>query len=333
MKIVSKFGKNELIRFAPYIGICLIFIILPFLTGSYILSIVTKAIIFALFAMSLDILFGYMNLITMGHALYFGTAAFTAGYLMVKQGITSFWVCSGLGTLGAGLLAAITGPIALRVYGMYFMLVTLALGQLGYTVIFKYIREPGLEGMVGIKYPTLGIPGLVLNTDGFYYLVFAVFAVCFFLLYRLVRSPFGYAIQGIRQDETRMKSIGYNTWLYKYIAFIIAGLFAGLAGTLFAYYSGVIVANHVGVFTSVYVILMVIIGGPGTLFGPILGSFILVSLENIISAFTPERWYFILGVVFVLAAMFLRGGIWVYLLKARDKIRGMGYLHHGDIKG
>ena len=329
MKILKKLGKSELIRFAPYIGICVIVIILPFLTGSYVLSIVTKAIIFALFAVSLDILFGYMNLITMGHALYFGTAAFTAGYVMVKRGITSFWACSGIGTLGAGLLAAITGPIALRVYGMYFMLVTLALGQLGYTVFFKYVREPGLEGLVGIKYPSLGISGIVFNTTSFYYLTFVIFAICFFLLYRLVHSPLGYAIQGIRQDEDRMKSLGYNTWLYKYIAFVVGGMFAGVAGVLFAHFNRLMVPSHAGLMTSALVMLMVIIGSDRVFFGPIIGAIVIVFLEHYSSIYFAERWPLILGAAFIVAVMLLRGGISFYLVKLWNKVR----YQYGSVKG
>jgi branched-chain amino acid transport system permease protein len=142
-----------------------------------------------------------------------------------------------------------------------------------------------------------------------------------FLLHRLVNSPFGRALQGIREDETRMRHLGYNTWLYKYVAFVIAGLFAGIAGVLFGHYATIVVPANLSVLTSTLVMLMVIIGSTNVFFGPVVGATIVVLLQHYASIYTPERWPLILGAVFILAIMFLRGGISFHLTNLWDKIR------------
>jgi branched-chain amino acid transport system permease protein len=173
----------------------------------------------------------------------------------------------------------------------------------------------GTDGLIHIVYPSLGIPGLDLTPSSFYYLVFIAFIVCFFLLYLITNSPFGRALVGIRENEPRMLALGYNTWAHKYVAFIISGIFAGVAGVLYAFYYGAMVPSHLALLTSTSAMLMVIIGGAGTLFGPVLGAVVVVLLERIASIYTPERWPLILGAVFVICVLFVRGGFAVYVAR------------------
>jgi branched-chain amino acid transport system permease protein len=185
-----------------------------------------------------------------------------------------------------------------------------------------------MQGIAGLSRPELGIPGFSWSTISFYYFVLVVFLICLFLIYRITNSPFGYALRGIRENEPRMCSLGYNTWLHKYLAFVISGAFAGLAGVLFVYYNQMIVPAHLAVGTSFSPMVMVIIGGSGTLFGPVIGAFVIVFVEYFASLFTPERWPLILGGIFVIAIMYAQGGISIHLSRLWERIR----CRYGNIK-
>jgi len=330
LRPASQPWQEQLIRFTPYIASGLILIILPPFLPPYLQGLMTRVLIFAIFAMSLDLIFGYTGLLSLGHAAYFGVGGYTVGVLMLRFGITSFWIGAPLGILMAALIAAAFGIIALRVSGMYFLLVTFALGQLlssaGWK--WKWLSSAGTTGVVGIPRADLGLPWFTWNAISFYFFVLLIFALCFFILYRIVNSPFGYALKGIRESEPRMRALGYNIWLHKYIAFVVAGLLAGVAGVLFVYYNGVITPVHLAIGTSGPVMFMVIIGGAGTLYGPVIGAAVIILLEFYASIFTPERWPLILGGVFVISIMFARKGIGVYIARLWGKV----IEHYGSAK-
>jgi len=321
--------RDWLFAYAPYIGIGIILLIIPAFISTYFQSLLTKVLIFAIFAMSLDLILGYTGLLSLGHAAYLGVAGYTAGLLMARLGLTSFWIVAPAAIIMAGIAAAIIGYISLRVSGVYFLLVTLAFGQLLSVVAVKW-REVtgGTDGLVGIIYPDIGIPGLTLTDTNYYYLVFIAFVVCFFLLYRLINSPFGKALVGIRENEPRMRCLGYNTWAHKYIAFIISGLFAGVAGVLFASFYGIMVPGHLGLMTSASAMLMVVIGGAGTLFGPVIGAIVVLLFEHFASIYTPDRWPLILGAVFVICVLFIRGGFGFHLSKFWRRLR----IRYGNVE-
>lgn len=299
--------EERLFRFAPAIMIASLLMVLPLFVGTALVSLLTKILIFALLAMSLDIAFGYTGLWSFGHAAIFGVGAYTSGILIVHYGVTSFWLAASGGVLMAVLASAAFGLIALRVLGIYFLLVTFALGQLIYGIAIKWKRMTGgSDGLAGIPYPDIGFS---FSPISFYYFTLVIFIICALVLYRLTKSPFGYSLQGIREDETRMRVLGYNTWLYKYIALMISGLFGGIAGMLYIHFNGLIAPESVGMVGSGSVIIMTIIGGSGTLWGAIIGSAVIFLLEYFASLFTPERWPIILGACFVAAVTFARGGI------------------------
>lgn len=320
--------QSRLKQAGVYIVVAVIIVILPFFVSAYIQSMVMKILIFGIFALSLNLLWGYTGLFSLGHAAYFGVGGYTAGILIVRYGIHNFWITAPAGVLTAALFAAILGVPALRMAGAYFLLVTLAMGELISSVTDKWrSMTGGANGLVGISLPNLHLPWFTMNGLYFYYLIFVAFIVCAFLIYRLVNSPFGRALKGIRENEPRMSSLGYNTWLYKYLAFIIGGLFAGVSGVLFGHFTGIMAPVHVGIMTSTLVMLMVILGSSSTVLGPVLGAALVVILEHIASLYAPERWPLILGGIFVMAVMFLRGGVSVHLIRLWKRVS------YGSTKG
>jgi branched-chain amino acid transport system permease protein len=322
---VGKKWQGLLFRSIPYVIVVIILILLPVFVPPYLQSMVTKIFIFAIFAMSLDLIWGYTGLFSLGHAAFFGVGGYTSGILMLRYGVQSFWLSASLGILITVIFAAIFGVIALRVSGLYFLMVTFALGQLLFSAAWQWFHMTGgAFGLKGIPPPNIGIPGFVWNTTSWYYFVFLFLIVCYFLLYRVVNSPFGHALEGIREGESRMRALGYNTWLYRYVAYIIAGLFAGVAGVLFAHWNMLISPRHLGIVTSSMGLFYVIIGGAGTLFGPVIGAAVVILLEFYASIYTPTRWPLILGALFIVTVMFLPGGIAPYLMKLWKKIKS-GY--------
>ena len=313
-------GRRFLIQSVPYVLGCALFTVLPPFLPLYVQSVMSKVLIFAVFAMSLDIIMGYTGLLSLGHAAFFGVGGYTTAILMKKFDILSFWIVAPSSILMAAIFAALLGLIALRVSGIYFLLVTFALSMLLVSLASKWYWINGTDGMAGILRPDIGLDLFRWNAVKFYYFIFLVFALCYFLMRCVVNSPFGYALKGIRESESRMRALGYNTWLYKYIAFVIGGLFAGAAGVLFAYQSGVIAPWHLGVNVSTLAMLMCIIGGLGTLWGPAIGALVIILVEYFSSIYVPERWPLILGAVFVIAVMFLRGGIAAYLSRLWEKM-------------
>lgn len=308
----------------------LVLMVCPLFLSSYGEGIMTRFLIFALFAMSYNIVFGYVGLLSLGHAAFFGAGGYTVAILKLHYGIDLFWISAPLGLLVAVFTAAIFGLIALRTSGIYFLLVTFALGQMLFSLAWnvKWLNSKGMQGITGITLPDLGIPGFTLDATWFYYMVLIIFVFSVILLHRLVRSPYGFALVGIREDESRMEAVGYNTWLYKYLAFVISGAFAGIAGILFTYYNFFVSPNHLGIATSFLPMVMAIIGGLGTLFGPVIGAAVFIFVENYASIFAPQRWPLILGGLFVITIIFARDGIGVYLWRLFTKVT-LGY---GSIK-
>ena len=271
----------------------------------------------AIFAMSLNILVGYTGLPSLGHAAYFGVAAYTTGFLYLA-GINNFWWVVALGIVFGGLTAALFGLLAIRATGAYFMLITMALSQVLWGIAFKWRSfTGGDDGLPGIRRPEIGF-GIDLTTySHFYYFAFIIFLIVLIALFILLNSPFGYALKGIRESKSRMKALGYNVWLYKYMAFLFAGLFAAISGVLWVYYTGYVSPVNLGMDASVKALLMVILGGTGSLFGPVIGSGIIVLLENIVSGFT-ERWSLVLGIVYVVAIMFFSEGIFSIIKRGQQ---------------
>ena len=319
---LQKMGARErAYRLAPYAAVVCVLIVLGPVLPSFYLGMLTKVLIYAIFAISLDLMMGYGGLTSMGHAAFLGVAGYTAGIMAVKLGIDSFWVLLPAGIAVSAAVSALIGYICLRVSGTYFLLVTIAFGQLLAIVATKWYKVTGgTDGLVGIPRPDLGM-GFKISPLGFYFLVFIAFVVCFAILYRIVTSAYGRALVGVRENEPRMRSLGYNTWRLKYAAIIISGVIAGVAGVFLAFYYGAMVPSTLAIEMSTAAMLMVILGGPGTLFGPFIGAFVVVLGENISLTYVPDRWPLILGGIFVLCVMLLRGGFAPYLARLYGRLR------------
>lgn len=299
---------NIRLRLAALGAGALVLLLLPYFLPSYFLGLAAKMLIFALFAMSLDLLLGYTGLASLGHAAYFGVAAYTVGLLALKAD-ASLWLALPAGLLAAGVTAAFFGLLALRARGSYFLMITLALAQVLWAIAFSWrSMTGGDDGLPNIPRPELPLPWPLADSTPFYYFVLLVAGAAAVLLARIVRSPFGYALRGIRESESRMLALGYNVWRYKYLAFVLAGLFAGLAGCLYVYYNRFVSPEYLHVVRSAEVLLMVILGGAGTLVGPAIGAGVIVLLENLISAHT-QRWLMVLGAVYVVVTLFAPRGL------------------------
>lgn len=282
--------------------------LLPLALSSYQVGLLTKVLIFAIFAMSLNLSLGYAGLPSLGHAAYFGVGAYTVGLLTLKVW-DNFWVSMTCGLVAAAMTAALFGLLALRAEGSYLLMITLALAQVLWGIAFGWRwLTGGDDGLPGVPRPAAGLPWSLADGLRFYYLVLACFVAAVLALGLTARSPFGRALVGIRESARRMEVLGYNTWAYKYAAFVLAGALAGLAGNLFVYYNGFVSPAYLSIVFSAAALIMVILGGAGTLLGPALGSAVIVYLENMVSAYT-QRWLLVLGVVYVVVTLFAPEGI------------------------
>src|SRR2546427_1756 len=234
-------------------------------TNSFVILLVTRALAFSILVMSLDILLGFTGLASMGQAAYLGVGAYLTAILATRYQFGlgyDFWLVLVFGILLAAALAAIFGLLAIRATGVYFLMITLALGQCVWGLAYRWNSLTNGDNGINLRQrPKFGID--LANEVTFFYLVFGFFAVSLLLLYTLVRSPFGRSLAGIRERELRMKILGYNTWLHKYLAFIIAGAFGGLSGVLWAHTAGIVSPVNVELAFSVDALLMAGFGGGG----------------------------------------------------------------------
>ncbi|MBI3078884.1 MAG: branched-chain amino acid ABC transporter permease [Deltaproteobacteria bacterium] len=285
----------------------LLLIVPPFLS-SFLLTLLTQGVIYAILAMSLDIILGYTGLASLGHASYLGLGAYSVAILAMRHG-AGFWVTLAVGVLLAALVAAIFGLVALRATGVYFLMITLALGMVVWGLAHRWVSmTQGDNGISGILRPNLGLPWSLAHGLPFYYFALIGFFLALWLLWMVVRSPFGQTLVGIRESESRMRTLGYHVWLHKYIGFTIAGAVGGFAGVLWAYYNGFVSPAELQLATSVEILLMVALGGRGTLLGPALGAGIIVFLKNLVSVYT-HRWLLILGAVYIGTIVYAPEGI------------------------
>jgi branched-chain amino acid transport system permease protein len=298
----------------------LLLLISPPFLSSFLLTLLTQALIYAILAMSLDIILGYTGLASLGHAAYFGLGAYGVGILTTRYG-AGFWVALPAGVLLAVAVAAIFGLVALRATGVYFLMITLALGMVVWGLAHRWVTmTQGDNGISAIPRPDLGLPWSLAHSVPFYYFALAGFLISFWILRMIVRSPFGRSLVGIRESESRMRTLGYHVWLHKYIGFVIAGGFAGFAGVLWAYYNGFVSPVDLQLATSVEALLMVALGGRGTLLGPALGAGIIVMLKNLVSVYT-HRWLLILGVVYIATIVYAPEGIVGAVRQWRRRVR------------
>lgn len=275
----------------------------PVTLPGYLTSLATLTLIYALLAMSVDILAGYAGRTPLCHGAIFGTATYVVMYYATTAGGNP-WVALVLGILAALAISLVFAALAVRTNGVYFLLLTLALGMIVWGVCQRWTSVTGGEnGLRGNARPAVLADPIV-----FYYFVLAVGLAATYVMWRFVRSPFGLSLKGIRESESRMRSLGYNTTRHLLIGFLFSGLMAGLSGVLYAWFNSFVSPSTVALAQSVKGLLMVIVGGVGTLFGGVVGAAVIIVLENVVSSFT-ERWSMVLGGLFVLTMIFAPEGI------------------------
>jgi branched-chain amino acid transport system permease protein len=288
-------------------------VISPYDTG-----LLTQMLIYGIFAMSLDVLHGYTGMPSLGHAAYFGLAAYVTAICSLKLG-WGFAAAASAGLAVTALAAAAFHLLALRTAHSYYLMITLAFSQVLWSLAVSWTDVTGGDnGLPGVPRPSLGawFPWSLASTVGYFYLVLAIFIVSAAMLYVFVTSPFGYALRGIRDNEMRMRALGYHVWAYKYLASIVSAVFAGVAGELYMYLNNFVSPSSLSVTVSAQVLMMILVGAAGTLFGPVLGACVFVILQYVLSTYT-DRWLFVIGVIYVLLALYAPQGALAYL---RDRI-------------
>jgi branched-chain amino acid transport system permease protein len=268
--------------------------------------------------MSLDILLGYTGLSSFGHAGFFGAAGYVVAILSTRYKM-GFLFCLVSGVSLSVLISLIFGFLVAHATGVYFLIITLALGMCLWGLAFRWVSMTGGDnGISGIIRPDIGLPIALKDPLTFYYFIFVFFLIALILMAILIRSPFGHSLKGVRESESRMRVLGYHSWLHKYLAYVVSAAFASLAGVFWAYFNGFISPFDMDLNASIEIVLMVILGGPGTLIGPALGAGIIVFLKNFISAYT-QRWLLILGTIYIFTILYAPQGL-INLLK--DWLRG-----------
>jgi len=286
------------------------------LIGNYFLmSLFTRIVILAMAAVSLNLIMGFGGMVSFGHAAYLGIGGYAIG-ILAKEGINSGFVQWPLALAMSALFALAVGALSLRTRGVYFIMITLAFAQMVYYVAIGLDRYGGDDGMTIYKRSQFGDLINLSNKTAFYYLCLVLLLLAVYIVWRIVNSRFGMVIQGARSNDRRMRAIGFPTYRYKLVCFVIAGTICGLAGALLANHTDFISPAMMHWTRSGDLIVMAVLGGIGTVFGPVIGAVALLVLEEALSGVT-EYWQIIIGPIFLLVVLFARGGIDGMLLGAR----------------
>ncbi|MES2977209.1 MAG: branched-chain amino acid ABC transporter permease [Pseudomonadota bacterium] len=279
---------------APFIGLYPVFVM--------------KLLCFALFAAAFNLLLGFTGLLSFGHAAFFGSAAYVTGWLIKAQGWTPELSILA-GTLAAGLIGLVVGAVAIRRQGIYFAMITLAISQMVFFVCLQAPFTGGEDGLQGVPRGKL-FGAISLESDtALYYVVAVVFIATFLFIARIVSSPFGQVLKMIRENEPRAVSLGYEVDRYKLLAFVLSSALAGLAGSLKTLVMGFATLSDVHWSMSGEVILMTLLGGVGTFFGPVLGAGVVIALQNLLADKVGSWVTVIIGVIFVICVLAFRKGI------------------------
>ena len=281
-------------------------LILPQLASTYWVTLITQVLIFGMLALSADLLLGNAGLFSLCHAAFFAVAAYATAILQVRYGWVCVWAASA-GIFSGTLLGCIFG-LSVRTRGVYFILVTLAMGYIIWGVGYRWTALTGGDsGITNVPAPGIGAFQIE-NANQFYYLVLAVVVIVVFAYQKLVQSPFGLAVRGIKSGEPRMHSLGFRPARHLYLAFVISSFMASLAGVLYVYLNRFVNPVTASLHNNVEAVLMAIVGGSGTLLGPFVGAAMVLALRNWVSTFF-EMHLAIMGLVFIAVVIWAPGGV------------------------
>lgn len=293
---------------AIYTTLLLIFIVIamPLILSDFGMNLVTEIFIMAIFAMSLGLIMGFAGMVSLGHAGFFGIGAYLVAIL--GQHIGNTYLLLFFSIVVSGIIALITGAVFFRTSKFYFLMITLAFGQLVYALFWQMKSlTGGADGMSVSAILNFGL-GDLFSPHSIYYVMGVAFIIAYLLLRLFVESPAGKITKGIMENESRMQALGFNVQIYKLMVYTLSGSMAGLSGALYSYFNLYVSPDLSGWLFSGQVMMMVIIGGVGTLFGPAIGAGVFIFLQNFISSYT-ERWPMIMGVLLVILVMAGKGGI------------------------
>lgn len=303
-------------RLAGFGVVVLALALFPAFAGTYPVRLLQEILIWGIFAMSLDLLMGYAGMVSFGHSAFFGIGGYVGALALLRWPGTVSALVLPAGV--AAVAALLIGFLSIRVSGVYFIMLTLAFSQMFYAVAFQSAWVGAEDGIFGVpRPPIVGVD--MSEATAFHLYLVTMFVLAVVVLWRVVRSPFGHVLRGIHENEARMEAMGYAVNRYKLLAFVIAGTIAGIAGSLYAQFNGQIPPDAFFWTTSGEALLMVIIGGTGTLGGAVLGAAAFILLQSLVSTYT-ERWMLILGLTFILFVLFAPGGI-VGALRGRVGLR------------
>ncbi|MCW8902488.1 branched-chain amino acid ABC transporter permease [Sedimenticola sp.] len=296
-----------------FLCLCLVLLLLFPMVGSvFYTGLVTKIMILSIFTISLDLLIGFTGLVSFGHAAFFGIGAYLLAILFGDLEHINYWWSLTLTLSLTGLAALLVGWLCIRTSGIYFIMLTLAFAQMFFYFFFESPRFGGDDGIFMMNKPEITLATRQLvdldNEHDFYYFVLAWLVGVYLFLSMILRAPFGHVLIAIKANEQRVRALGYSTPHYKLVSFVIAGTIAGLAGFLEAAHTSFITPAYLGWHESGMAIMMVILGGMGTLFGPVIGTFIVVLLQDFLPNFT-EHWKLIMGGIIIFVVLFLPNGI------------------------
>ena len=283
----------------------------------FILTLFTRIVILALAAASLNLIMGFGGMMSFGHAAYLGIGGYAVG-MLAHEGIYSGFVQWPVALAASALFALIIGALSLRTRGVYFIMITLAFAQMAYYIVAGIARYGGDDGLTIYKRSEFVAPLDLSNKVQFYYLCLLLLYAATYLVWRLVNSRFGMVVRGARSNDMRMRAIGFPTYRYRLVCFVIAGTLCGLSGALLANHNDFISPATMYWTRSGDLIIMVVLGGMASPFGPVFGAVALLVLEEFLSGIT-EYWQIILGPLLLLVVLFARGGIDGLLSKIRAK--------------
>ena len=309
-------------RLIAYVGLGIVLIFLIPLSPRYVQTLAISIIIYSIYVSSANLLTGYTGLVSLGQTMFWGSAAYLAAILTTRGILQNFYLIFLISILSVMLIGAAFGALAVRTRKLYFMILTFAFGHVVWSVAMYSLQHLtyGFNGIRDILRPDLGLPWSMESNVNFYYLTLGVAALCFFILFLMIHSPFGHALIGIRDNEHRMTALGYNTFLYKYLSYILSAMIAGAGGVLFAYFNGYVNPSELHWVWSGEALMMMFIGGIGTFWGPVLGALVFTGLRYWVSAYT-RFWFGAEGVIFILVVLFFRGGIAGFLTDLQRRVK------------
>ena len=303
---------QSLKRYLPLLLALLVLALIPMFVSGFYVGLVSRILILAILAMSLDLLIGFTGLVSFGHAAFYGIGAYALGIAFQNAEVIPLWQALPLSLAAAALAALAIGWVSVRTSGIYFIMITLAFAQMFFYFFFESPRFGGDDGIFLFLKPVLMVGSEdLLNLDrdnNFYYFTLTCLVLSFLFLKMILRAPFGRVITAISANEHRVQALGYATNRYKLVSFVVAGTLAGLAGFLEAAHTGYINPAYLSWHESGVVIAIVILGGMGTLYGPVLGAFMVVLLQNFLPELTPH-WQLLFGGIIIAVVLFLPHGV------------------------